>query len=144
MELLSNLIVDTNLPDGGPVLDVGNRERFSDGFRALGDPHRLSILHLLLTCGEMCVCECIPALGISQSNLSFHLKTLRQAGFITVRKSGKWMYYSLNRPVFERFLASFSSVFDFENWLDKPECTACEDTEEVVTRIQGGTGNANE
>ena len=110
VDLLSHLRMDANPPIAEPVLDADNTELFAEGFRALGDPHRLRILYLLLTCGEMCVCECIPALEISQSNLSFHLKTLKQAGFIKARKSGRWMYYSLNRPAFERFLGVFARL----------------------------------
>ena len=108
---------------------------FAERFRALSDPHRLKILYLLLRCGEMCVCETMLALEISQSNLSFHLKTLKQAGFIKARKSGRWMYYSLNRPAFEQFPGVFGGVFDLEKWPDKPQCTACDHTR--------GTSNAS-
>ena len=114
MALLSDPRMVMNLPDAEPVLDEDNAELFTEGFKALQDPHRLRTLYLLLTCGEMCVCECMPALELSQSNLSFHLKALKQAGFIKARKSGKWMYYSLNRPTFERFMAAFGGVFDLE------------------------------
>lgn len=135
-----NLLLDTSPPNYEPVLDALSTEQFSEGFRALGDPHRLRILHLLLTCGEMCVCECMPTLELSQSNLSFHLKTLKQAGFIKAKKSGKWMYYSLNRPAFEQFLGAFAGVFDLEKWPEKPQCTTCDDT---VSRDTGGNGNAS-
>ena len=119
--------MNKNLVTVSLELDEHNTESFTEGFKALGDPHRLKILHLLLTCGEMCVCECIPALDLSQSNLSFHLKALKQAGFIKARKSGKWMYYSLNRPAFEGFMAAFGGVFDLEKWPEKPQCAVCED-----------------
>ena len=128
MALLSDPRMVMNLPDAEPVLDEDNAELFTEGFKALQDPHRLRTLYLLLTCGEMCVCECMPALELSQSNLSFHLKALKQAGFIKARKSGRWMYYSLNRPAFEGFLAEFGKVFDLEKWPEKPQCTVCDDT----------------
>ena len=143
MDLLSEPRVDVNVPIAEPELDADNMELFTEGFKALGDPHRLEILYLLLRCGEMCVCECMLALGLSQSNLSFHLKTLRQAGIVKARKSGKWMYYSLDRPILERLLALFGSIFDLEKWPDKPECTACEDTEDVIAQMQGGNGIAS-
>ena len=128
MSLLNDARVDSNVSIGEPELDERNAELFTEGLKALGDTHRLKILYLLLRCGEMCVCECILALGLSQSNLSFHLKTLKQAGFIKARKSGKWMYYSLNRPAFQRFMAEFGRVFDLEKWPESPQCTACDDT----------------
>jgi ArsR family transcriptional regulator len=100
--------------------------RFAEGLKALSDVHRLRILHLLMTCGEMCVCECMLALDLTQSNLSFHLKTLKQAGFIKARKSGKWMYYSLNRDAFERFVTEFARVFDLGRWPERPQSAVCE------------------
>ena len=126
--------MNKNLVTVSLELDEHNTESFTEGFKALGDPHRLKILHLLLTCGEMCVCECIPALDLSQSNLSFHLKALKHAGFIKARKAGKWMYYSLNRPAFEEFTAGFGRIFDLEKWPEKPQCTVCDDTRHSKAR----------
>ena len=127
MSLTNDTRVNSNVSIGELELDTYKEELFAEGFKALGDPHRLKILYLLLRCGEMCVCECLPALGLSQSNLSFHLKTLKHAGFIKARKSGKWMYYSLNRPAYEQFMSEFGKIFDLEKWLEKPPCTTCDD-----------------
>lgn len=49
----------------------------------------------LLQPGERCVCELTEALDAGQSRLSFHLKTLKDAGLVQDRKEGKWSYYSL-------------------------------------------------
>jgi ArsR family transcriptional regulator len=65
-------------------------------FHALADPTRLHILDLLRG-GERCVCELQEALGTSQSLLSFHLKTLKDAGLLADRRQGRWVYYRL-RP----------------------------------------------
>ena len=147
MHLLGHARMDANPPIADPVFDAANIELFTEGLKALGDPHRLKILYLLLTCGEMCVCECIPALDISQSNLSFHLKTLRQAGFIKARKFGRWIYYFLNRPVLDRFLAVFGGVFDLEKWPEKPRCAACDDILHSTTwkrsSLNGTRGSSN-
>jgi ArsR family transcriptional regulator len=35
-------------------------------------------------------------LGTGQSLLSFHLKTLKEAGILRDRREGRWVYYSLN------------------------------------------------
>lgn len=64
-------------------------------FHSLSDPTRLRILDLLRS-GERCVCELMEDLGLAQSLLSFHLKTLRQAGLVTDRRQGRWTYYTLN------------------------------------------------
>lgn len=63
--------------------------------KALADETRLTILTMLQD-GEMCVCEIMDALPFSQPAVSHHLKILRQAGLITDRRQGKWIYYSLN------------------------------------------------
>lgn len=63
-------------------------------FQALSDPKRLRVLDLLRE-GERCVCELTEALDVSQSLLSFHLKTLKEAGLVEDRRDGRWVYYSL-------------------------------------------------
>ena len=63
--------------------------------KALSDPLRLKILDRLRG-GEHCVCELTDALSQSQSLLSFHLKTLKDAGFVSDRRDGRWMHYALN------------------------------------------------
>ncbi|MEH1956804.1 ArsR/SmtB family transcription factor [Nostoc sp.] len=79
-------------------------------FHALSDPLRISVLELLRQ-QELCVCDLCEALGVSQSKLSFHLKTLKEAGLVNSRQEGRWIYYRLNLPQFsvlELYLADFS------------------------------------
>jgi ArsR family transcriptional regulator len=65
-------------------------------FHALSDETRLSILERLRL-GERCVCDLTDALDAAQSRLSFHLKVLKDAGLVTDRREGRWMYYTLNQ-----------------------------------------------
>lgn len=79
------------------------------GFHALSEPLRIRLLELLRS-QELCVCELCEVLEVSQSKLSFHLKTLKEAGLVRSRQSGRWIYYSLNLPQFvvlEQYLAEF-------------------------------------
>jgi ArsR family transcriptional regulator len=64
-------------------------------FRALGDETRLRLLERLRG-GEQCVCDLTDELETSQSLLSFHLRTLKDAGLVTDRRQGRWVYYTLN------------------------------------------------
>ena len=64
-------------------------------FHALSDGTRLSIIQRLRF-GERCVCDMTDALDAAQSRLSFHLKVLKDAGLVTDRREGRWMYYTLN------------------------------------------------
>ena len=70
-------------------------ERATRLFHALSDRTRLSILQRLRL-GERCVCDLTDALDAAQSRLSFHLKVLKDAGLVTDRRDGRWMYYTLN------------------------------------------------
>jgi len=68
---------------------------FDQIFKAIGDPHRLQILMLLLE-NEMSAGEILKALDIVQSTLSHHMKSLVDAGVVAASRHGKWTYYSLN------------------------------------------------
>jgi ArsR family transcriptional regulator len=63
-------------------------------FHALADETRLRILGRLRA-GEQCVCDLTGALEAAQSRLSFHLRTLKDAGLVTDRRQGRWVYYAL-------------------------------------------------
>ena len=79
------------------------------GFKALSDPLRLQIIELLRA-QELCVCDLCDRLNVRQSKLSFHLKTLKEAGLVNSRQEGRWIYYSLNIVQFnalEKYLAGF-------------------------------------
>ena len=64
-------------------------------FHALADETRLQIIECLCS-GEQCVCDLTDVLQTGQSRLSFHLKTLKEAGILNDRREGRWVYYSLN------------------------------------------------
>jgi ArsR family transcriptional regulator len=64
-------------------------------FKVLADEARLKIIWLLFHHKELCVCDIMAALGITQSKTSRHLATLKHAGLVTDRKDGLWSYYAL-------------------------------------------------
>ena len=63
-------------------------------FKGLGDPVRLRIIELLRD-GEMPVGEIVERLGLPQNRVSMHLACLRWCGYVTTRKEGRGVYYSL-------------------------------------------------
>jgi len=69
-------------------------ERIAERLKSLADPTRLAILHLLQR-GEMRVTDILAEVGGSQANVSKHLGVLRQAGFVTCRREGVNVYYSV-------------------------------------------------
>jgi len=64
--------------------------------KALADTTRLRIL-AMLAIREMCACEIMASLGLSQPNTSHHLRILETVGVVTPRKEGKWTFYSMSR-----------------------------------------------
>jgi DNA-binding transcriptional ArsR family regulator len=79
------------------VAGADEAERLCRVFKALADTTRLRILKLL-DVREMCVCEVMIALDLTQPTASHHLKILENAGLVKGRKEGKWVYYSIANP----------------------------------------------
>ncbi len=67
-------------------------------FAVLADEARLKMLWLLSNHRELCVCDFMEVLGITQSKASRHLRILYRAGLVTDRRDGLWVYYAL-RPL---------------------------------------------
>ena len=65
-------------------------------FKALADETRLKILWLLMGQEELCVCDIMGVLGITQSKASRHLRYLFNAGLVSDRREGLWMYYRIS------------------------------------------------
>ena len=82
-------------------------------FKVLSDETRLRLFRALLECGrEVCECEIVPELRVSQPTVSYHLKVLREAGLIEVERRGIWAFYRANtRPLLRlvRDLAEIAS-----------------------------------
>jgi ArsR family transcriptional regulator len=84
-------------------------ERAQRWFHALADETRLKIVGRLIN-GEQCVCHLTEMLETGQSRLSFHLKTLKDAGLIKDRRQGRWVYYSLDPEALEELQRFISEV----------------------------------
>lgn len=69
-------------------------------FKVLSDESRLRIL-MLLTSRELCVCQLMGILGISQPLISRNLSILSDAGLLNERRDGKLMFYSIKKDLSE-------------------------------------------
>ena len=78
-------------------------------FKSLSEPVRLRILYLLLEKDELCVCELVEALSLSQGVVSRHLAYLRNTNLLNTRKDGIWVYYQLadNNPMINELMSLF-------------------------------------
>jgi ArsR family transcriptional regulator len=71
-------------------------------FKALSDETRLQIMTLLLDREELCVCDFVEALHLTQSKASRHLRYLYHAGLVQDRREGLWMHYRISRDLTEQ------------------------------------------
>jgi len=63
-------------------------------FSALGDRTRLKMLKLMGD-EELCSCEVMAALELTQPTTSHHLGILERAGILTAKRNGKWVFYKI-------------------------------------------------
>jgi ArsR family transcriptional regulator len=80
-------------------------------FLALGDKTRLRIVNLIRA-GEVCVWYFTEILGESQPKISRHLAYLRNAGVVTTRREGKWIFYRIAVPEDPLVLSILQGVID--------------------------------
>lgn len=69
-------------------------------FKALADPARVKLLALIASSrtGEMCVCNLVEPVGLSQPTVSHHLKVLTDTGLLQRERRGSWAYFRVNEP----------------------------------------------
>ncbi len=96
--------------------------------KAAADPNRARILKMLEG-GEMCVCQIVAALGLSQSTISKHLFLLRMAGLIEERKEGRWVHFRLAKTITNEYAQPLLSLL--RGWLKK-DATLRADAERVA------------
>ena len=83
-------------------------------FKALSDETRLRMMNLLSE-GELCVCEIMQALEISQSRASRNLGILKEAGLLADRRDGQWVHYSLSKEAITDYAPLLELLNNFLN-----------------------------
>ncbi|HIQ28375.1 MAG TPA: metalloregulator ArsR/SmtB family transcription factor [Sulfurovum sp.] len=74
-------------------------KNFLQTVSALNDETRLTILRFIDLNGSVCVCDIEAAFCMIQSRISRHLKILKEAGFLRVKRQGRWAFYSIRSPL---------------------------------------------
>jgi len=90
--------------------------------KALGEETRLKILELLAQ-EELCNCQLMERIGISQTMVSHHAKILKQANIIKENRNGKWIYYTLNNDF---VMGNITSLCTFLNDRETRKHNPCE------------------
>jgi ArsR family transcriptional regulator len=70
-------------------------DQISEVYKLCADKTRLTILALLRE-KELCVCEIVDIMKMTQPNVSQHLRKLKSGGLVNEKKRGQWVFYSLN------------------------------------------------
>ena len=79
-------------------------------FKALSDQSRLAIVSLVAKNKEICACELLKELAITQTTLSHHMKVLVQAKIIQETKRGRWKHYTLASDTINDCLSFFNHL----------------------------------
>ena len=77
--------------------------------KAVSDKTRLKIIDMI-SCGEMCACDILEGLDISQSTLSYHMKILSESGLVNAVRDGAWMRYTLNKEKTDALITYFKYI----------------------------------
>ncbi|MFA7077872.1 MAG: metalloregulator ArsR/SmtB family transcription factor [Syntrophomonas sp.] len=77
--------------------------------KAVSDETRLKIIDMI-SCGEMCACDILEGLDISQSTLSYHMKILSESGLVNAVRDGAWMRYTLNKEKTDALITYFKYI----------------------------------
>ncbi len=85
-------------------------EALLEQIKAMSDGTRLKILKLVER-QELCVCQIVPIMGLSQPTISTHLGKLKRAGLVKERRRGQWAYYSMNRESLAQFGKALEAFF---------------------------------
>lgn len=93
-------------------------------FNALRDETKLKIYKLVLHNPDICVCDIMSKLKMTQTRISRNLGILRKAGLLTASREGFWMHYTALAG--EEHIKGISSVV--KKWAKKPikSKTSCE------------------
>ncbi|MFB6583383.1 ArsR/SmtB family transcription factor [Streptomyces sp. NPDC056402] len=81
----------------------------TDLIRVLADPLRLRIVTLLAR-ETLCTTHLVEETGAKQTNLSNHMKVLREAGVVETEPCGRYIYYRLRPEVIEALAGQFADL----------------------------------
>ncbi len=94
--------------------------------KVLADENRLAIVRMVGNCGEVCACDLLADLNISQPTLSHHMKVLCSCGIVRCRREGRWCHYSIDPQVAADLAGFFAGLTSTDGKRDSCSCGGCE------------------
>ena len=86
-------------------------DQLTECYKAMADKTRLNILALLRH-EELCVCELVDILKMTQPSISQHLRKLKQAKLVKERRNSQWIFYSIDGEIYPFIKANLDSLPD--------------------------------
>ncbi|PTX64299.1 ArsR family transcriptional regulator [Melghirimyces profundicolus] len=93
-------------------------DQLAEYHKVLGDQTRLRIL-ALLKCEELCVCELVEILQLSQPTVSQHMRRLKSIGLVKERRQGQWVFYSLDGSQYPLFKGVIETLPDLREEIEQ-------------------------
>jgi ArsR family transcriptional regulator, arsenate/arsenite/antimonite-responsive transcriptional repressor len=93
-------------------------EEMAECYKALGDKTRLKILALLKV-EDLCVCEFVEVLKMTQPAVSQHIRKLKNVKLVKERRQGQWIFYSLDRDRYPHLHSVWESLPDLSDEVEK-------------------------
>jgi ArsR family transcriptional regulator len=95
-----------------PPLPDPRAEELATLYKALADPTRVQIIHILAAAADpVCVCDFTAAFDLGQPTISHHLAKLRDTGIVTSFKRGIWAFYQLNPEMSPAARSAIQSMY---------------------------------
>jgi len=88
-------------------------DQLASQFKAFSEPVRLRILYLLLENEEVCVCDLVQSLSLTQSVVSRHLAYLKNNQLIESRREGTWVHYKIKASQIDIIRSLLNNFADF-------------------------------
>mgnify|MGYP001300047378 CR=1 FL=1 len=93
-------------------------DQLAECCKAMSDKTRLRILALLKV-EELCVCELVDILGITQPAVSQHMRKLKNAKLVKERRQGQWVFYSLDGSIYPFFQSVLETLPDLQQEIEE-------------------------
>lgn len=94
-----------------------NEHNIEKIFNALSDANRIKILQIINSTKEVCGCDILEKLSITQPTLAYHMKILQEAKLVTCYKKGTWCVYNIEKEEFEKISRFIQELTEGENKL---------------------------
>ncbi|MGE5765483.1 MAG: ArsR/SmtB family transcription factor [Mycobacterium leprae] len=83
--------------------------------RAVADPLRARIVELLAD-EQLCTCHLVDLTGARQTNVSNHLRVLREAGLVETERAGRYTYYRLRPDALAALAGHYAELAERARW----------------------------